>query len=122
MRNNIKILIVDDDSRNLRILDEILSELCILDKAIDGEQAIKKATTFAPDLILLDCMMPVKAGLEVCKQLKTDLQYNHIKIIFVTGKAGGAEKSQALEMGADGYLTKPFNEKQLLSILEQVMV
>ena len=87
MRKDLKVLIVDDETRNLRILEEILDERYIIEQAPDGEEALKKAGTFAPDVILLDGMMPGITGLEVCKQLKANEHHRHIKIILVTGKA-----------------------------------
>lgn len=122
MKNDFKILIVDDEPRNLRILEEILEGRCILEQAIDGEQTLKKVDTFGPDLILLDGMMPGKTGLEVCEQLKADARHCHIKIIFITGKASNLERKQGLAAGADGYVTKPFEETEIFSAIEQLTV
>ncbi len=122
MHKETRVLIVDDEPRNLRILDETLDELCLLAEALDGEQALKQVTTFKPDLILLDGMMPGITGLEVCKQLKEDPLHRHIKIIFVTGQASGIERSRGIAAGADGYMIKPFEEDALLAEIDRVMV
>lgn len=122
MRKDLKILLVDDDPRNLRILDEIFDGLCILEHASDGEQALLKVTTFAPDLILLDGMMPGKTGLEVCRQIKANEHFCHIKIIFVTGKASCLDQEEGFNAGADGYVIKPFGEQQLLTVVEQALL
>ena len=121
MDKDIKVLIVDDDPRNLRILEEILDDQYLLDQAVDGEQALQQVDIFSPDLILLDGMMPGKTGLEVCKQLKADEHHCHIKIIFVTGRASGVERKLGLDAGAEAYVTKPFEEEELLEVIERVM-
>ncbi len=121
MNKDMKVLIVDDESRNLRILEKILGKQCQLAKAVDGEQALQQVDAFSPDLILLDGMMPGKTGLEVCKQLKTDEHHRHIRIIFVTGKASNVEEKEGLEAGADGYVVKPFEQEELLAAIERVM-
>ncbi|VAW98093.1 hypothetical protein MNBD_GAMMA22-1169 [hydrothermal vent metagenome] len=99
MRSDLKVLLIDDEPRNLRIMNEILDRQCILEAATDGEQALIKVSTFAPDLILLDGMM----------SRKTDTRYQHIKIIIVFGKASDCDKDEGFEVGADGYLTQALN-------------
>ena len=121
MIKDMKILIVDDEPRNLRILEKILGKQYQLAKAVDGEQALQQVDVFKPELILLDGMMPGITGLEVCKQLKTDELHRHIKIIFVTGRASKMEKKAGLEVGADDYVIKPFEKKELLAAIARVM-
>lgn len=122
MNKHMKILIVDNESRNLRILEEMLDERCALARATDGEQTLQQVDAFRPDLILLDCIMPGKTGLEVCKQLKKEEDHRHIKIILVTGKASSCEKKEGFDAGADDYLTKPFEEDELLAVIERVII
>jgi len=117
-----KILIVDDEPRNLRILEEILDEQYLLSQATDGEQALRQVDAVRPDLILLDGMMPGKTGLEVCKQLRADEHHRHIKIIMISGKASRTDKKEGLGAGVDGYVVKPFEEEDLLAAIEQVML
>jgi len=121
MHKETRVLIVDDEPRNLRILDETLEELCLLAEALNGEQALQKVNTFKPDLILLDGMMPGITGLEVCKQVKKDPLHRHVKIIFLTGQASGIERNEGLAAGADGYMAKPFEEDALLAEIDRVM-
>lgn len=121
MTKNIKILIVDDVPRNLRILEEILEDEFLLEQAEDSEQTLQQVKTFGPDLILLDGMMPGKSGSDVCKELKSDERFRHIKIILVTGKASGMERNEGLLAGADDYVSKPFEEAALMTAIHRVM-
>lgn len=121
MARKVKILIVDDVPRNLRILEEILDDEYLLEPAENGEQALRKVKTFSPDLILLDGMMPGKSGTDVCRELKSDERFQHIKIILVTGKASGIERNAGLSAGADDYIIKPFEQETLVSAIHRVM-
>lgn len=110
-----KILIVDDDSRNIRILEEILSDDFEIEEAVNGSEALEKASRFMPDIILLDIMMPDIDGLEVCKSIRENHNLSFIKIILVSGKARQDEKLEGYEAGADDYITKPFDDDELLA-------
>jgi len=120
MHKRFKILIVDDEPRNLRILEKIL-EQHELEKAVDGEQALQLLDEFKPELILLDGMMPGMSGIDVCEKLKMDEKYQHIKIIIVSGKASEVDFKEAAEVGADGYVTKPFTVDELLTAVQRVV-
>lgn len=115
MEVKIKVLIVDDDLRNLRILEEILSDEFELEEAANGSEALIKASEFMPDIILLDIMMPDMDGLEVCKRIRENNKLNYIKIILVSGKAKQDDKLEGYEAGADDYITKPFDDDELLA-------
>ena len=114
MAGKTKVLIVDDDSRNLRILEEILSDDFEVEEAVNGSEALEKASQFMPDIILLDIMMPDIDGLEVCKRIRENKNLSFIKIILVSGKARQDEKMEGYEAGADDYITKPFDDDELL--------
>ncbi|PKH55593.1 two-component system response regulator [Shewanella sp. Choline-02u-19] len=101
------ILVVDDTPGNIDILVGILSNDYKIKVAIDGPKALALAQKNAPDLILLDVMMPGMNGYEVCERLKTDPLTSHIPVIFVTALAETADETQGFALGAVDYITKP---------------
>jgi len=105
-----RILIVDDERYNIKVLTDLLREDHKIMAAKSGEQALKAAQrSHPPDLILLDIMMPGMDGYEVCRRLKADSRTMHIPVIFVTALDAAEDESKGLEMGAVDYITKPFN-------------
>ena len=116
MKNRSKILIVDDEDRNLRLLNAMLAPLgheIIL--AQDGIQAIEKSKKYAPDLILLDVMMPHMNGFEVIQALKNDVNLSLIPIVIVTALQDVDARVRAFEVGADDFLSKPIERIELLA-------
>ncbi len=110
------LLIVDDIQANLMLLEDLLSAMDInVIKAEDGKMALKKANLFKPDLILLDIIMPIQDGFEVCEILKSDEQTKHIPVIFLTGKDRTEDIIRGFDVGAVDYITKPFKIKELLA-------
>jgi len=114
---NKKILIVDDEPAILRILGDVLTdEGYNVIAATDGETGIEKAKVSNPVLIILDVMLPGINGFEVCKLLKENEQTKKISIIILTGISTLVEhKQKALQLGADDYITKPFDMSDLLN-------
>ena len=109
-----KILVVEDEEMiRLGLQDNLEMEDYIVETAGDGEEAIEKTETFAPDLILLDLMLPKKSGIEVCRILRK--KYPQIFVIMLTAKTDEMSKVAGLEMGADDYVTKPFSIMELLA-------
>lgn len=110
---NEKILVVDDESA---IVDLIKMELDFegyqVETAYDGEEALEKAKSWKPDLVVLDIMLPKKNGYDVCKELQPIMD---IPIILLTAKTDIVDKVLGLELGADDYLTKPFDNRELLA-------
>ncbi len=110
-----KILVVDDDVRTLRVMEAMLVSAgyrVIL--AENGTEAITKAIESSPDVILLDVMMPKMDGFEVAKRLQAIIQTQNIPIVMVTALGEVKDRVKALEMGADDFLTKPVDKKELL--------
>lgn len=104
-----KVLIIDDQKSNLKILSDILRDEVELFLAQDGEQGIRKAIEFTPDLILLDVMMPGINGFEVIRRLKQDPVTYLIPVIFITSLNDVAHEEQGLLLGACDYINKPFH-------------
>ena len=111
-----KILIVDDEPFNLDLLEQELMEYeYVIERAIDGVDALEKTDSFSPDLILLDYMMPKMSGLEVVKKLRANEKHKGIPVILLTAKATLEDKIAGLDAGADDYVTKPFDSFELLA-------
>jgi two-component system alkaline phosphatase synthesis response regulator PhoP len=87
----------------------------------NGEEALEMARKESPDLALLDVRMPLMSGYEVCSQIKSDLEIQHIPIVFLSAKGQEAEIKTGYEMGAVDYILKPFAPDQLLNRLEEIL-
>ena len=105
-----EILIVDDDKANLMYLNNLLGADSTLHMAKDGRQALQWVDEFIPDLILLDITMPGISGYEVLAELKKSERTRDIPVIFITGLSADEDEMRGLELGADDYICKPFNE------------
>ena len=109
-----KILVVDDSEFIVELIDRTLRDCgYLISKAYDGEEALNKIEVDKPDLIILDVMMPKMTGLEVCRKLKKDKKTMIIPVVLLTSKNFVEDKITGLETGADDYITKPFNTKEL---------
>lgn len=109
-----ELLLIVDDNQDVRdYVKGCLKESYRVEQAVDGEEALRKATTFQPDLIISDVMMPKMDGYELCRALRADARLNHIPVVLLTAKASEDMKVEGLEAGADDYLSKPFNAKEL---------
>lgn len=110
------ILVVDDTPDNLALMSELLTDTYHLKIANSGARALKLATSGTlPDLILLDIMMPVMDGYEVCRQLKSDPTTSDIPVIFLTAKIGVGDEEKGLDIGAVDYLAKPISPPILMA-------
>ena len=107
------ILIIEDNKDVIYYLKNILQNNYNIKVAYNGQQGIDKATNAIPDLIISDVMMPEKNGFEVCQTLKTEQITSHIPIILLTAKATAQDRLEGFSKGADAYLNKPFNQKEL---------
>lgn len=110
-----KVLIVDDEPRNQRIISETLDGVVDSRTAGSAEEALQIADQYLPDLVLLDIMMPGMDGYEACRRIKSDSKHAFTKIILVSGKAMLEERLKGYEVGADDYMTKPFVPEELLA-------
>lgn len=110
------ILIIDDIPANLDVLSETLSTVGY-DVAIatSGERALKQLERILPDLILLDITMPDMDGFEICEKLKANPQTGDIPVIFITALADASSKIKGFELGVVDYITKPFQEQEVLA-------
>jgi len=112
--SNQTILIVDDNIDTVELLRKRLkAEGYNTEEAYDGEEALKKVYEVYPDLIILDVMMPKMDGYEVCQRLKTDDRTKFIPIIMLTAKSDVESKVKGLDIGADDYVPKPFDYREL---------
>ena len=114
MTHKSKILIVDDEPMNVALLEAMLPvEKYDVLRAYNGLEAVEKATTLLPDIILLDIMMPEMNGYQVTRKLKSDSLTHHIPIVLVTALNGVKDKVKGLEVGADDFLSKPLDRTEL---------
>lgn len=115
MKRRNRILIVDDNPRNLLILDKVLREDYETLTVSSGEEALQRVEAFRPDLILLDVMMPGLDGYETCRRIRCRRDLGRPKIIIVSARAMLRERLRGYEVGADDYVVKPFNQDELVA-------
>jgi len=120
-----KILIADDEPHIRLLLGRILEEF--EDRGVevltanDGSEALEIIEKEQPGLIFLDVMMPKIDGFEVCRKVKSDLGLGNIFIVMLTAKGQETDKKQGLEVGANTYITKPFDPDKIMQIVEQLL-
>ena len=113
------ILVVDDEKNIVQLARLYLNkEGFRVEAAYDGAQALEKARTLRPDLIVLDIMMPEPDGLEVCRELR---KTSNVPIILLTARDDDIDRIVGLELGADDYVTKPFNPRELVARVKAVL-
>ncbi len=114
-----KILIVDDDANIAELISLYLLKECYETKIVgDGEEALQAFRTFQPDLILLDLMLPGMDGYQVCRELRKD---SMVPIIMLSAKGEIFDKVLGLELGADDYMIKPFDAKELVARVKAIL-
>jgi two-component system alkaline phosphatase synthesis response regulator PhoP len=111
-----KILIADDEPNIVTSL-EFLMRGCDYEVRVarDGEEALRVAQDFRPDVLLLDVMMPLCDGFEVCRRLRGNPATRGVRILMLTEHGREAEMERGLALGADAYITKPFSNKELVA-------
>jgi DNA-binding response OmpR family regulator len=122
LRVRSKILVVDDEPEAVELLEFNLKQAGFeVISAEDGAEALKKARSALPSLIVLDLMLPEVDGLEVCKMLRRDPATAGIPIIMLTAKAAEMDRIVGLELGAEDYITKPFSPRELVLRVKKVL-
>ena len=117
-----RVLIVDDEANIVAALDYLLRrsgyEVSI---AATGDEALRQVDAFAPDLVLLDVMMPQKSGYEVCRRIRERPEWAAVKIVMLSAKGREAEVSKGMSLGADLYVTKPFSNAELVARIRELL-
>ena len=117
-----KILIADDEPSIVAALEFLLQRNGYeVHVARDGEEALRLVEAHNPDLVLLDVMMPLKSGYEVCMRMREREDWRQIKIIVLSAKGRDAEVTKGLSMGADIYVTKPFSTRELMAKIKALL-
>jgi CheY-like chemotaxis protein len=116
------ILIVEDEPKNLKLTRDLLKisgyETI---EAVDGKQGVEKAKSAKPNLILMDIMMPKMDGYSACREIKADQSTKNIPVVMLTAVGYDLNKKLAKQMGADGYVTKPFSRQQLIDAISPLL-
>jgi len=116
------ILIVEDEPRNMTLTRDLLKisgyETI---EAVDGKQGVEKAKSAKPNLILMDIMMPGMDGYSACREIKADQSTKNIPVVMLTAVGYDLNKKLAKQMGADGYVTKPFSRQQLIDAISPLL-
>ena len=117
-----RILIVDDEPNIVTLLEFLMRgsdyEVRV---ARNGEEALRRAESFRPDLVLLDVMMPQRSGFEVCQKIRENPALRDVKIVMLTAKGRDVEKDRGLNLGANAYVTKPFSTKELMNTVRGLL-
>lgn len=117
-----RILIADDNQPNRELLEAYLTDVdCDVEHSVDGQDTLAKVTSFKPDLILLDVMMPKLSGFEVCQRLKDDAAARKIMVLMVTALNEAGDIERAVKAGTDDFLSKPVNKTELLKRVENML-
>lgn len=112
-----RVLVVDDNSMNREIIEEILGDEYEVHMAENGAEALRLAVRFRPCVALLDVMMPGMDGYEICRKLRANTSLADLRIVMVTAKAMPSERARGFDCGADAYVTKPFDDGDLLAAI-----
>lgn len=122
MKEKKKILIADDEPSVVLLVKRLLAENYIVIGANNGEDAVDAARTQRPDLILMDIMMPKMDGYAACHAIKTDQATKTIPVVMLTAINYELNKKLSEQMGANGYIAKPFSLQNLLDIINRFLV
>ena len=117
-----RVLIADDEPNIVTSLEFLMRncdyEVCV---ARDGEEALRLAQDFRPDVVLLDAMMPLKSGFEVCRSIRANPALAATRIVMLSARGRDVDVGRGLALGADAYVTKPFSTKDLLAQVRSLL-
>ncbi len=117
-----KILVVDDEPNIVLSLEFLMKQAGFqVRTASDGEAALAAVAAEAPDLVLLDVMMPRKNGYEVCQAIRANPDCKGVRIIMLTAKGREVEREKGLALGADDYITKPFSTQEVVDRVRELL-
>ncbi len=117
-----KVLIVDDEENIVTALEFLLQRSGYETRvARNGDEALSEVASFAPDLVLLDVMLPHRSGYEVCQRLRAHPEWQRIKIVMLSAKGRDVEVSKGVSLGADLYVTKPFSNAELVAKIDALL-
>ncbi len=117
-----KLLVVDDSPTHLKLASEpLIAEGYEVVTAVDGEEAIEKAESEHPAVIVLDVVMPKLNGFQVCRRIKNSPGLKDIKVVLLTSKSQESDKFWGKKQGADAYVTKPFTDEDLVRAVAGVL-
>jgi DNA-binding response OmpR family regulator len=117
-----KILIVDDDPSIIVALQFLMEQNGYQTLvAFSGEEAMETITEYRPDLILLDIMLPVVDGFEVCQRVRENPEWSNIRIVLVTALGSDVNVTKGLSLGADAYIIKPFSNAEILAKVKELL-
>jgi two-component system phosphate regulon response regulator PhoB len=118
----LKVLIVEDENSLLELLKfNFTKDGFKVDTAMDGETAIEKILNKAPDLLVLDWMLPKLSGIELCRRIRKNKEIKNLPIIMLTARGEEDDRLRGLETGADDYITKPFSVNELMARVKAVL-
>ena len=117
-----KILVVEDEADIRELLRYSLNqEGYAVEEAADGAEALERIARRAPDLVMLDLMLPRMSGLEICRRLRSDPETARLPVIVVTAKGAEVDRVLGLEMGADDYVVKPFSPREVVARVKALL-
>jgi DNA-binding response OmpR family regulator len=117
-----KVLIADDEPNIVVSLEFLMRQKGYEVRVVHaGDDALRAIAEFAPDLVLLDVMMPGMSGYEVCQKIRENPAWQAIKVVILSAKGRDVEVSKGMAVGADAYVTKPFSTRDLIARIEQML-
>ena len=117
-----RLLVIEDNEELKTYLKQLLGNEYRIILADNGQVGITEAIRIVPDLIVTDVMMPIKDGFQVCRELKNDFRTSHIPVLMLTARADMDSRLRGIGYGADAYLAKPFNRKELRICLSNLLL
>ncbi len=116
------ILVVEDEPNIVESLSFLMKKAgFIVRVARDGNSAVRTIESEAPDLVLLDIMMPRRDGYEVCRTIRANPDWDNVRIIMLSAKGRDLDRRKGLELGADDYITKPFSTREIVERVQEIL-